>query len=111
MQSVYSATTGWQSVAAERGWIDYELEMATCVGLFVGIPLLAPRYHAALKKVDYLQEEIQNDYLNTEKKWRVLTLQKIAVKKAQLAKIKASERQAQKAAKIAARGSGSGGFE
>jgi len=36
----------------EAGFIDYELELATCIGLFVGIPLLAPRYHAALKKVE-----------------------------------------------------------
>lgn len=78
--------------------------MATCVGLFVGIPLLAPRYHAALKKVENKKEEIQNDYLNTEKKWRTSTLQKIAVKKAQLTKIKAAERKAMKAAKELGRG-------
>jgi len=104
-KSVYSLTTGWQSVAGERGWIDYELEMATCVGLFVGIPLLAPRYHAALKKVQDLKEKVQNRYLNDEKKWRTATLQRIAVKKSELAVVKAAERAAQKALKIAARGS------
>jgi len=62
--------------------------MATCVGLFVGIPLLAPRYHAALKKVQNKKEEIQNNYLNVEKRWRTETLQKIAVKKATLTVVK-----------------------
>jgi len=78
--------------------------MATCVGLFVGIPLLAPRYHAALKKVEAEKEIIQNDYLNNEKKWRTSTLQKIAVKKAELSIVKTAERKAFKAAKTAARG-------
>jgi len=78
--------------------------MATCVGLFVGIPLLAPRYHAALKKVETRKEVIQNRYLNDEKQWRTNTLQKIAVRKAELSKIKAAERKAQKAAKVLGRG-------
>jgi len=78
--------------------------MATCVGLFVGIPLLAPRYHAALKKVEAEKEVIQNEYLNNEKKWRTATLQKIAVKKAELSIVKNAERKAMKAAKTAARG-------
>lgn len=104
MQRVYSETTGNEQTAAERTWIDYELEMATCVGLFVGIPLLAPRYHAALKKVELEKIVIQDEYLNNEKKWRTDTLQKIAVRKAELSKIKAAERKAQKAAKEIGRG-------
>jgi len=74
MQNVYYQVLGWGSTANERYWIDYELEMATCIGLFVGIPLLAPRYHAALKKVEAKKEEVQNEYLNTEKQWRKKTL-------------------------------------
>lgn len=92
MKSQYSLTTGWKSTAGERTWIDYELEMATCVGLFVGIPLLAPRYHAAAKKVKEMKQNIQDDYLNTEKQWRTATLQRIALEKAKLAKVKAAER-------------------
>lgn len=74
MQNAYYQVLGWGSTANERYWIDYELEMATCIGLFVGIPLLAPRYHAALKKVEAKKEEVQNEYLNTEKQWRKKTL-------------------------------------
>jgi len=104
MKRVYSLTTGWNATAAERTWLDYELEMATCVGLFVGIPLLAPRYHAALKKVEAQKIVTQDDYLNNEKKWRTNTLQKIAVKKAALTKVKTAERKAFKALKEAGRG-------
>jgi len=74
MKNAYYQATGWNSVASERAWVDYELEFATCIGLFVGIPLLAPRYHAALKEVEKKKEEIQNNYLNTERKWRAKTL-------------------------------------
>lgn len=88
----YATILGWSSMAAERTWTDYELEMATCVGLFVGIPLLAPRYHAALKKVEAFKVERQNEYLNTEKQWRKKTLQQIAIAKAQLAVVKAEEK-------------------
>lgn len=104
MKAVYSDTTGWQSTAAERGWIDYELEMATCVGLFVGIPLLAPRYHAALKKVQNKKEEIQNNYLNVEKRWRTETLQKIAIKKATLKVVKKEKVILQREKTMTARG-------
>jgi len=88
----YATILGWSSMATERTWTDYELEMATCVGLFVGIPLLAPRYHAALKKVEAAKEARKNEYLNTEKQWRKATLQKIAIAKAQLAVKKAEEK-------------------
>ena len=35
----------------ERIFLDFQIELATAIGLFVGIPLLAPRYHAAIKKL------------------------------------------------------------
>lgn len=92
MKSAYYQVIGWSSVAGERGWIDYELEAATCIGLFVGIPLLAPRYHAALKKIEAEHIKVKNEYLNTEKQWRKATLQKIAIAKAELQVVKAEER-------------------
>jgi len=64
MTSEYADVTGHKAIAVEKGFIDYELELATCIGLFVGIPLLAPRYHAALKKVESRKEQTQNEYLN-----------------------------------------------
>lgn len=111
MKNAYYQVLGWSSTANERYWIDYELEMATCIGLFVGIPLLAPRYHAALKKVEASKEEVQNLYLNTEKQWRKATLQKIAIKKAQVAVDVAKERKIfkeQQAIQWAGRGSANG---
>ena len=85
MTPKYADVSGHSALAMELGFIDYELELATCIGLFVGIPLLAPRYHAALKKVESRKEEIQNEYLNNERKWAKLTEQKIAIEKAMLA--------------------------
>jgi len=111
MKNTYYQVIGWASVASERGWTDYELEMATCIGLFVGIPLLAPRYHAALKKVEAEHLKVKNEYLNTEKQWRKKTLQKIAVAKAQLAVVKAEEKKQfkeQQAIQWAGRGSAPG---
>lgn len=91
----YADVTGHASFATEKTWIDYELELATCVGLFVGIPLLAPRYHAAKEKENEQRIAIRNTYLNNERKWKTSTLQKIAIEKAIL---KTSEENAEKAA-------------
>jgi len=56
MTNKFSDTTGHKSLATEKVWIDYELELATTIGLFVGIPLLAPRYHAAFKKTQEMEQ-------------------------------------------------------
>jgi len=73
------------NVAEEHRFIDIELEMATIIGLFVGIPLLAPRYHAALKKVEARKEAIKSDYLNRERRWRRDTKEAIKTKYAEVA--------------------------
>jgi hypothetical protein len=75
----YLKVTG-DLIAEEHRFIDYELEMATIIGLFVGIPLLAPRYHAALKKVEARKEVVKADYLNRERRWRRDTKDAIKVK-------------------------------
>lgn len=62
---------------------------------------MAPRYHAAVKKVDARVESIQNDYLNNERKWKTSTLQKIAI---QTAQAKAAQEQVEKAATEEGRG-------
>jgi len=94
MTNQYSDVTGHKAFATKKVWIDWELEMATCVGLFVGIPLLAPRYHAAKEKEEAQRVAIRNEYLNNERKWKTSTLQKIAIEEA---KLKASEERAEKA--------------
>jgi hypothetical protein len=45
----------------EKLFLDYELEIATAVGLFVGVPLYAPRYQAAQKYMKKAADKARAD--------------------------------------------------